>query len=56
MTSTIKTAIRVRPFLKSEIEQGYRNHKLVLHPERSEVALADPSVQKNYKCDHLITP
>lgn len=28
MSSTIKTAIRIRPFLHNEVKEGYRNTKL----------------------------
>lgn len=39
--STIKTALRIRPFLPSELAQHYRNTKLSLNLERKEVAVKD---------------
>ncbi len=54
--SSIKTAIRVRPFLPSETAQGYQNSKLSFKPERSELVVSDSSLQKIYKCDYLIPP
>jgi hypothetical protein len=56
MTSTIKTTIRVRPLLKAETEQGYRNSKLRLDPQRAEITVSDSNLQKTFRCDHLIPP
>ena len=56
MSSTIKTAIRLRPFLKSETEQGYANSKLTLNLSKAQVTVRDPSLQKTFRCDHLIPP
>jgi hypothetical protein len=56
MNSTIKTAIRVRPLLKSESQQGYNNTKLAFNKEKEEVIVNDPSATRKFKCDHLITP
>lgn len=39
--STIKTALRIRPFLPSELAQHYRNTKLSLNLERKEVVVRD---------------
>lgn len=54
MSSTIKTAVRVRPLLPSEIEQKYRNTKLLLNPNKNEVVLMDSS-KKTFHCDYLLT-
>ncbi len=53
--STIKTAIRVRPFLKQEAEQGYRNSRLLVNPERREVLVREDnsSAKKTFKFDYL---
>jgi chromosomal replication initiation ATPase DnaA len=54
--STIKTAVRVRPFLKAELQQQYRNTRLALHPERREVTLKDENSahRKTFRCDYLL--
>lgn len=56
MTSTIKTAIRVRPLLKHEREQGHANKKLTFNQARAEVTLNDPTQQKTFRSDCLIPP
>ncbi len=55
MATTIKTVIRVRPLLPSEINQGYNNTRLSFAPNKSEVSISDASSQKKFRCDHLIT-
>jgi len=55
MSSTIKTAVRVRPLLPTEIEQKYRNTKLMLNTNKNEIVLMDGS-KKNFHCDYLLTP
>lgn len=39
--STIKTALRIRPFLPSELTQHYRNTRLSLNLDRKEVVVRD---------------
>lgn len=37
MTSKIKAAIRVRPFLNSELKNGYSNTKISIDPKKKEI-------------------
>jgi len=55
MASTIKTAIRVRPFLETESEQGYRNTRLQVNQEKREIIVREDGnvTKKNYKFDYL---
>lgn len=54
MSSKIKTAIRIRPFLKSEINNGYSNSCIQVNPHRKEVQVHDGHQQKNFNFDYIL--
>lgn len=39
MTTKIKVAVRVRPFLENEKKQGHKNTKLNINKEKNEITL-----------------
>lgn len=53
MTSTIKTAVRLRPLLPAEIAQHHANSKLTLNTHKNEITLHDAH-HKNFRCDFLL--
>lgn len=41
MSNKIKAAIRVRPFLPSEIKNGYANTKIVIDHKKKEICASE---------------
>lgn len=58
MTTRIRVAVRVRPFLESEEKKGYTNKVLQLNQPASEVNVTQPEDQgiRSYKFDHVFSP
>jgi DNA replication protein DnaC len=54
MSTRIKVAVRVRPFLESEIRNGYSNSLLSSSKDRNEVSLNMDSASKTFKFDHVL--
>lgn len=54
--STIKTAVRIRPFLQAELQQHYRNSRLALDLDRREVSVKDESTnqKRSFRFDYLL--
>lgn len=54
--STIKTAVRIRPFLTTEIQQNYRNTRLAVSLDRREVSLKDDATnqKRSFRFDYLL--
>lgn len=55
MSSKIKAAIRIRPFLKSEIKSGYNNSCIASDPTRKEVQVYEGQQSRNFNFDHILT-
>lgn len=54
--STIKTAVRLRPFLETEITQNYKNTRLTANCDKREVSLKDENTthKKSFRFDYLL--
>ena len=54
--STIKTAVRIRPFLPTEMQQNYRNTRLAVSLDRREVSLKDDATnqKRSFRFDYLL--
>ena len=53
MASKIKAAIRVRPFLPSELKNGYRNSSLSIDQQNKEIFISEDSSKRAFHFDHL---
>lgn len=53
MSSKIKAAIRIRPFLKHEIKNGYTNSCIRANQQRKEVEVYDGHNRKNFNFDYI---
>ena len=53
MSNKIKAAIRVRPFLPSEIKNGYRNSSLAIDQGKKEIFLMENGSKKAFHFDYL---
>ncbi len=54
--SSIKTAVRIRPFLQTEITQQYRNTRLAVNLDRKEVSVKEEggNQRRSYRFDYLL--
>lgn len=54
MSSKIKAAIRIRPFLKSEVKNGYTNSCIASEPGRKEVQVYEGQQSRNFNFDYIL--
>ena len=55
MASKIKAAIRIRPFLPSELKCGYKNTKISVDQKKKEIYVNDEQNRKAFHFDYLFT-
>ena len=55
--STIKAAVRIRPFLKGESNQGYKNGRLHFDTSKGEVSVREEgsSNKRSFRFDYLLS-
>ena len=55
MTSKIKAAIRVRPFLPSEVKNGYKNSRLQVSHAKKEIYVLEDNTKRSFHFDYLFS-
>lgn len=55
MASKIKAAIRVRPFLPSEVKNGYRNSSLSIDQNKKEIYIREETSKRSFHFDYLFS-
>lgn len=55
MSNKIKAAIRVRPFLASEIKSGYKNTRFVIDQHKKEISVIDDTSKRSFHFDYLFS-
>lgn len=55
MSNKIKAAIRVRPFLQSEVKNGYSNTKIAIDHKKKEIYVAEEANRRSFHFDYLFS-
>lgn len=55
MSNKIKAAIRVRPFLPSEIKNGYKNSRVMIDQGRKEICVHEDNIKRSFHFDYLFS-
>ena len=55
MASKIKAAIRVRPFLPTELKNGYKNNRLQVSHSKKEIQVLEDNTKRSFHFDYLFS-
>lgn len=55
MSNKIKAAIRVRPFLSSEVKNGYENSKISIDHKKKEIYVSEEPNRRSFHFDYLFS-